>query len=158
MGADPYFYYVKYEEDKNNALQKLRQREFEAGRYSPAMYHWEIPYPLDDLLNAPAPGKKHDFIEEVFNDEYMTDGTGTILDISQLSDKLDYGCAYLIGKEELIEYFGTDKPTREIINKKVWDYWDYIANSFGIRGVGICITVFHNDTPTELYFAGYSWD
>ena len=57
MGADPYFYYVDYEEDKNNALQKLRQREFEAGRYAPVMYQWDIPYPLDDLSDAPTPGK-----------------------------------------------------------------------------------------------------
>ena len=34
MGADPYFYYVSYEEDKNNALQKLRQRELYFAGYS----------------------------------------------------------------------------------------------------------------------------
>ena len=159
MGADPYFYYVKYEENKNNALQKLRQREFEAGRYAPVMYQWDIPFPIDDLSNAPAPGKRHKSLEEIAEDEFcMEAGTGTILDIMQISEQIDHCSAYVVTKEELLEYFGTDKPTRKIINEKVWDYWEYIANSFGVRGVGICITAYENDVPTELYFGGYSFD
>ena len=31
MGANPYFYFTKYQSDINNALQELRQQEFEAG-------------------------------------------------------------------------------------------------------------------------------
>jgi len=159
MGADPYFYYVKYEEDKNNALQKLRQREFEAGRYSPAMDQWDIPFPLDNLSDAPTPGKMHATMEEVMQDEdVMETGTGTILDILQISDKLDYSSAYVVKKEELIKHFGTDKPTKEIIDEKVWDYWENIADSFGIRGVGICITAYSDDVPAELYFGGFSYD
>ena len=159
MGADPYFYYVGYEDDKNGALQKLRQREFEAGRYAPVMYQWDIPFPLDELSGAPAPGKQHASLEEAMADEFVMEaGTGTILDIRQLSDKLDYGCAYVLTKEELIEHFGTDKPTRELIDEKVWDYWDYVSDTFGVRGVGICITAYKNGAPAELYFGGYSYD
>jgi len=159
MGADSYFYYVKYEEDKNSALQKLRQREFEAGRYSPVMFHWDIPFPLDNLSDAPAPGKQHATMEDAVEEELdMGSGTSSILDIQQLSDEIDYYSAYVVAEEELIEFFGTDKPTRKIINEKVWEYWDYIANTFGVRGVGICITAYENDVPTELYFGGYSLD
>jgi len=159
MGADAYFYYVNYEEDKNNALQKLRQREFEAGRYAPVMYQWDIPFPLDNLSEAPAPGKKHTTLEEVMEGEFFfEDGTGTILDILRISDELDYNSAYVIKEEELIKFFGTDKPTRKIIDEKVWDFWESIVYSFGVRGVGICITVYENDVPTELYFGGYSFD
>ena len=39
MGADPWWYYVKYQEDIEDALQDLRQREFIAGRYYPATTH-----------------------------------------------------------------------------------------------------------------------
>ena len=159
MGADPYFYYVKYEEEKNNALQKLRQREFEAGRYFPVMFQGDIPFPLDNLSDAPSPGKQHNTLEEITDEEdFMESGTGSILDIMQLSDELDYCSAYVVTKEELIEFFGTDKPTREIIDEKVWDYWEDIANRFGVRGVGICITAYDNDVPAELYFGGYSFD
>ena len=159
MGADSYFYYVKFEENKENALQKLRQREFEAGRYAPVMFQWDIPFPLDDLSDAPTPGKQHNTIEELTNDEFFIEaGSGTILDIMKLSGKLDYCSAYIVPKEELIEYFGTDKPTREIINEKVWDYWEHIAEVFGVRGIGICITAYENDVPSELYFGGFSFD
>jgi len=37
MGADFYGYYVPYQEDRNKALQELRLREFEAGRYRAAL-------------------------------------------------------------------------------------------------------------------------
>ena len=102
MGADSYFYYVSYEEDKMNALQKLRKREFEAGKYAPVMYQWDIPFPLDNLSDAPAPGKEHATLEEAMEDEFVMEaGTGTILDIRQLSDKLDYGSAYVLTNDEL---------------------------------------------------------
>jgi len=72
--------------------------------------------------------------------------------------QLDYCSAYVVTQEELIEHFGTDKPTREIIDEKVWDYWEYVANIFGVRGVGICITVYKSGMPSELYFGGFSFD
>ena len=92
-------------------------------------------------------------------DEFVMEaGTGTILDILHISDNMDYSPAYILKEEELIEHFGTDKPTREIIDEKVWDYWDHVADSFGIRGVGICITAYQDDVPIKLYFGGYSYD
>jgi hypothetical protein len=159
MGADPYFYYVSYEEDKNNALQVLRQREFESGRYYPVMEGWDIPYPIDDLEDAPSPGKQHKTIEEIWEDELIWEsGTYSILDIKKLSNELAYDSAYVISNDELIKYFGTDKPTREIIDEKVWDYWEYVSDCIGVRGVGLCITAYKDDMPTELYFGGYSYD
>ena len=157
MGADPYWYYVPYENDKNNALQKLRKREFEAGRYSPVVYAFNLDFPFDNIADAPAPGKMHETIEDAIEDA-MESGTGTILDIDKLSDAINYGAAYVLKEEELRKYFGTDKPTRKIVDEKVWDFWNYVANKFGVRGVGICITVYKDDMPNELYFGGYSYD
>jgi len=159
MGADAYFYYVDYEEDKNNALQKLRQREFEAGRYAPVMDQWDIPFPLDNLLDAPKPGKKHATLKEVMKDEYVKEvGTGTILDMLKISNKLRCGCAYVVEGKDLVEHFGTDKPTREIIDENIWNYWEYILDMFEIRGAGICITIYKNNVPSELHFSGFSYD
>jgi len=157
MGAEPYWYYVPYEDDKNNALQKLRKREFEAGRYYPVIYAGELNFPLDNISDSPAPGKEHETIEDAVN-EAMESGTGTILDIEMLSDKINYSAAYILNEDELRKYFGTDKPTREIVDEKIWDYWEYVSNSFGVRGVGLCITVYKDGTPSELYFGGYSYD
>ena len=160
MGADPYWYYVPYEEDKNNALQKLRKREFEAGRYNPVMFKFDesLNWGLIDIEKTYP--KIHETIEEIFEDEWAIDqGTSSILDLNEISETECFGGAYILKKEELIKYFNTEKPTREIIENKVWDYWAYTGDYVeSVRGRGICITVYDDDMPTELYFAGYSWD
>jgi hypothetical protein len=43
MGGHPWFYFVDYEPDVNAALQKLREREFRAGRYNPVVWFPEFP-------------------------------------------------------------------------------------------------------------------
>jgi hypothetical protein len=45
MGGHEWFYFVEYQSDINSALQALRRREFEAGRYNPVM--WFPPFPVD---------------------------------------------------------------------------------------------------------------
>ena len=43
MGAHPYWYTVNYHPDFDAALNELREREFQAGRYNPAMNFIEFP-------------------------------------------------------------------------------------------------------------------
>ena len=85
MGASPYFYSVKYEQDDNAALQKLRRREFEAGRYYPAVMFPE--FPIDE--NAESPGAQHASIEEalIASD---AQGTQSILDLTRVADEADF--------------------------------------------------------------------
>ncbi len=59
MGASPWWYFTRYEEDVESALAKLRRREFEAGRYNPVIPH--IDFPIDPA--ADAPGAQHLSIE-----------------------------------------------------------------------------------------------
>ena len=61
MGANPYWYFVPYEADFGAALQKLRAREFQAGRYNPVTPFQE--FPIDP--SAPTVGARHGSIEEV---------------------------------------------------------------------------------------------
>ena len=60
MGASPYFYFTPYQDDIHAALQALREKEFEAGRYDPAMQMAEPPsymflfaFPPDDRVPGP---------------------------------------------------------------------------------------------------------
>jgi len=167
MGADYYAYYVPYQEDRNKALQELRQREFEAGRYRAAYAEKNI-YPeydpnkspiMDDVSIEPAPGKIHTSIEEALNDEWaQMEGTGSILDLREVSDKKDMCIAHIPTKEEMVEYFGTDKPNRKQVEDRLWDYDEYIADLIGVRGIGYCITVYKDETASELLFGGWSFD
>ena len=70
MGGEPYWYFVKYKPDLDAVLDELRQREFQAGRYNPAMPF--LNFPID--LSVPGPGAQHDSIEEAF-EEADADGT-----------------------------------------------------------------------------------
>jgi hypothetical protein len=70
MGAEPYWYFVRYEQDLNEALQKLRKREFQAGRYNPVIPL--LDFPIDS--NLPCPGPQHKTIQEALDDA-AEDGT-----------------------------------------------------------------------------------
>jgi hypothetical protein len=147
MGAEPYFYFVKYQADRDKALQELRHQEFEAGRYYPAMNH--LHFPIDP--KAPAPGAKHASIEEAFEDA-DADGTRSILDLDHFSDEPDFGAVTPLADEVLQDLFGTTQPTHEMIMKNM-DFFEDID-----RGHGTCIIVYKDGHPDELFFAGYSYD
>lgn len=64
MGAHPYWYFVDYQEDVSKALDELREREFQAGRYNPVQRFPDFSAGPD----GPAPGPQHDSIEEALQD------------------------------------------------------------------------------------------
>ena len=147
MGGSPWFYFVAYQPDISGALQELRRREFEAGRYNPVL--WMPPFPVD--ANSPAPGAQHASIEEAMEDA-DADGTRSILDMERISDTPDYGAVAPLPNEVLMDLFGTDKPTREMIEDND-DLFEMLE-----RGQGVYVIAYQNDEPSEIYFAGYSYD
>jgi hypothetical protein len=147
MGSSPYWYYVPYEENRNDALMKLRDREFIAGRYNPVVMFPKFPVTEKSI----SPGKKHGSIEMAMEDA-GEDGTRSILDLAEVSENDDFCTARILSTEELTTLFGTDKPAKEMIEKNT-------ALFEGIeRGKGVCITVYEKDKPKELFFMGYSFD
>jgi len=147
MGAHPYYYFVEHQPDIEAALQDLRQREFEAGRYNPALPFPDFPIRPD----SPAPGAIHESIYEAIEDA-AEDGTRSILDIESVSDRPDYGVASPLSEENLERYFGTTRPAREMISRKL-DFLESIE-----RGHCVYITVYEAGQPSGLFFAGYSFD
>ncbi|HEY0324280.1 MAG TPA: hypothetical protein VGC66_25260 [Pyrinomonadaceae bacterium] len=147
MGGHPWFYYVDYELDIDAALQKLRQREFAAGRYNPAIDFPE--FPVDE--NSPVIGAQHSSIEEALDDA-DADGTRSILDMLKVSDTPDYCAVARLPEEQLMELFGTDKPTYEMIedNDELYEALE--------RGKGIYIIAYKDAQPSKILFAGYSFD
>lgn len=148
MGGHPWFYFVEYEPDVSAALQKLRRREFDAGRYNPAVDFPEFPVTAD----SPAPGAQHDSIEEALEDS-DADGTRSILDMERIADEPDFNAVTRMPRETLLELFGTDRPTREMIDES-----DELFELMDERGQGIYIIVYDGERPSEIFFAGYSFD
>jgi hypothetical protein len=124
VGAHPYWYVVPYETDVEDALLKLRQREFQAGRYNPVTTFPEFPVPLD----AATPGPQHRSIEEVL-ENMNEDGTRSILDITQVArlpfdgNQMPFCTAFPLADSEIVELFGTPQPKRQAVeaNRSMWD-------------------------------------
>jgi hypothetical protein len=147
MGAHPYWYFTRYEQDIEAALDKLQKREFQAGRYNPVMPF--IKFPINST--SASPGAEHDSIDDAC-EAAAEDGTRSILDITCIGDSIDIGTAAPLEDEALEDLYGTAKPTRQMIESKM-DFFDYIN-----RGQAIYIIIYKNGKPDELFFAGYSFD
>lgn len=148
MGAQPWSYFVPFEADVRSALQKLRTREFKAGRFTCA-----------GLNKASRPAT----IDEVMEMCGET-GSQSILDIydimdtpHQRSDEGDFDPDRLakvapLDNDDLVELFGTAQPTHDQIESNC-DLYDRIN-----RGEGVYIVAFKGGKPSEYYFVGYSFD
>jgi hypothetical protein len=142
MGAEPWSYYVPFREDTVAAMEALKEQEFAAGRYR-----------MDDPDNPPAT------IEDAVAD-CDADGTGTILDMIGVSntphdpssEDPQFCMVAPLTAEQLHELYGTDQPTHAMIqgNQGFYEWID--------RGLGVYIVVYQDGTPSELFFAGYSFD
>ncbi len=159
MGGHAWWYFVDYQPDINKALQELRQREHQAGRY----------FPVDRLPKFPVnpnhvPGCKHASINEAMKAADAA-GTRSILDMERIGTQPDYGTVVPVEKARLIELFGTDKPKRAMIDSEDDDF-DEDASGDGVeelfedikRGRGIYIILYANEKPSEIFFAGISYD
>jgi hypothetical protein len=100
---------------------------------------------------SPAPGAEHDSIEEAFEDA-DADGTRSILDMMQVSATPDYNAVAPLPEEDLINLFGTDKPTHEMIEESD-ELYEMLE-----RGQGRYVIVYRDGQPSEIFFAGYSFD
>ena len=132
MGAEPYDYFVAYQDDAQAALDKLRADVFSSGDYRGAEYGPSSPEEALEMMDA--------------------DGTASILDIQQVTTTPDFCCAAPFSSDELEEYFGTEKPTRDDLDSGDM-FWDDLE-----RGQARYATVYDKEEPVELYFVGYSFD
>src|SRR5262249_42129713 len=128
---------------------------FESGRYFPAMSS-----PRSAIFrNSPGPGAKHRSIKEAI-EAAEADGTKSILDIDRIASEPDYGAVCCLPQQRLIELFGTEKPTQKMIMESVTTGFKKGVDLFAQidRGQGIYIIVYQDEAPSQVFFAGYSYD
>lgn len=142
MGAEPWIYFVPYQQDFQLALEQLRDQEFKAGRYFPANYE-----NFAEDFGGELPGS----IDEA-REMADADGTQSILDMERVADEADYSVVRRLTAEELQQYFGTAQPTKAIVEANS-DFFDEIE-----RGQGVCLPVFENGAKVAICFAGCSFD
>jgi TusA-related sulfurtransferase len=142
MGATTWQYFVPYQQDVSKALEELREETFRTGAY-------EIPYGIEE-----AGIEKPESIEQLL-EAAAEEGTHSILDIYQVSSSPDFGSITPLPPEAILQIFATSTPTHEQIEAAAerGSFEEYVQ-----RWQGIYIRVFQNDTPSELFFWGYSGD
>src|SRR5260370_21009645 len=117
MGATASLYFTAYQKDIQATLDSLREQEFKAGRYDPAMsmadppsFMFAFKFPPDET--SPAPGEQHNSIDEAI-DAGAESGPGTesILDIMPIANEPDYSAAPAFSPDALLTPFRTLQPT-----------------------------------------------
>ena len=150
MGSQPWMYAVPYQDDLQAALDDLKDREFRAGRYYPA---------IDDILTSyvhpegiEGPGAQHATIEEAL-EASEDSGTQSVLDMVSIGSTPGPHIVVPLSEAAREGFFGTAHPTRAMVEGN--DEW---IEDIG-RGEGVVIALFTEDgAPHELLFAGYSFD
>ena len=181
MGASGWSYYTPYQQDIAQALQELRQRVFEAGDYQQYWLYNEVPEEVFEELDELEPQawrqpgqqlveafahvleRKHlsadlppapQTIDEALQ-RNGPDGTHSILDIDHIASRPEEGAASPLPRETLLKLFGTERPTRAIIEE------GRAANSvYGVLPTwqAMYVMVYQDDSPSEIFFSGSSGD
>ncbi|GHG15767.1 hypothetical protein CBQ26_17730 [Deinococcus indicus] len=147
MGGHLWWYVEPYEPDVAVVLQRVRQREFQAGRYSPV-----IPVPAFPVTaHSPAAGPDHDSIEDAL-EAADAQGTRTILDVPGLADSDDDWGMRPPDRETLLDLFGTTRPALAQVQAS-----DRLTESLD-RGESLYVVAYEGGQPAYLYFTGYSYD
>jgi len=142
MGSSGWSYFTPYQEDIAQALQELRQRVFEAGDYQQYWLSNEVPEEVFKELDEVEPQawsqpgqqlveafahvleRKHisaelppapQTIDEVL-ERNGPDGTHSILDIDHIASHSEAGAAIALPEEVLLQYFGTARPTKAMVD------------------------------------------
>jgi hypothetical protein len=154
MGTQVWFYVVPYEKNLQGALDKLREREFLAGRYFPAS--WELEFSLDEcatlLLQPSESVPAHASIEEA-REAAAEDGTKSILDVDHISEAADWGAASPMDGDIVEFCFGSAAPQRETLR----DGFPCLLESLG-RGEARYVLLYEQCRPTAIAFVGLSYD
>ena len=147
MGAHPYWYTVTYQPDLGAALEELREREFRAGRYNPVMPF--IDFPITQA--SPSPRPRHRTIVDALAAS-EADGARSILDISSIADEPDFGAACPLPDQVIQSLYGTTQPTAAAVEGNM----DFLQDVE--RGQAVYVVCYAGGAPSELVFAGYSFD
>jgi hypothetical protein len=191
MGASSWEYFVPYQEDIEQALQDLRWQVFREGKFNnyakEDLDGW-LAYETEERRRAfadmqerlcsfemadPLPFETiEDYIafltnaltspDAILNADFSGEGTWSIIDIQHVgTDPEEYFIVFPLPAQALMEYFGTEQPTRQ--------HFEAYQRQHGRPGAighgkyywcqrGIYIIVFKGGQPDEIFFDGCSGD
>ncbi len=133
MGAEFWINFVPYQANIGKALQELREQLFYQKKY-----RWADEFEgnsIDDLLEDIMEGG----------------GTASAIDMLKMADEPEMLACAPLSKLLIIDLYRTDEPTTAQVEQK--PFFDHIE-----RGHGCYVVTYENGVPSQICFAGYSWD
>jgi hypothetical protein len=148
MGVEAWYYLVPYRENIQEALDSLREREFRAGRYFPAML--DLTFSLQDPPRGP--GAQHASIAAA-REEAAEDGTKSILDFERVSLEPAWDVITPLDPDMVDLCLGSVTPAREQLEEGLSCLFEAID-----RGEGRYLLLYDDSRPAFILFLGYSFD
>ena len=184
MGATQWSYFVPHQPDISKALQQLRDDVFEQGQYEQPFgfdqnaLESQLDYLAKKYQSLPKAIRVHtdQFIEfaravakqqlprqspksiKQLLEQCGTEGTHSILDIERISPEPTFGAIAPLPRERVLEIFGTEHPTRDMVEKWSARVDALDAEPLYKRWEGIYIIVYRDTEAVEIYFEGCSGD
>lgn len=163
-------YWADFDPDLNKVLQKARQDVFESGDYflaeRPELTWLGDPVDPDNVTDPRIPPPHLEWIRQIKSmgdrprtmeellDWNVEEGTRSIIDISTIGDTLQTGKSSCAAPDNLLQkWFGSTKPTREMIEKKL-DSLFMLTD----RGSAVHVVIFEGEKPTQVVFVGNTVD
>ena len=132
MGGEGWSNFAPFDASVEAALEALRERVFAAGLYRGSE---ERPATIEETVENAAES-----------------GTASILDITGVSDGPDFCSVCPLPAGEVERLFGTTRPDHGAVADN-YELFEDIE-----RGQGIYTVVYKDGQPSELFFAGVSFD
>ena len=101
-------------------------------------------------------GTQLDTAEAIAEARDAADGTRSILDMDDVGtepqdpDDPQFGVVSPVAPDLLQEIYGTTQPTADIVGMEFFEEVE--------RGTGVYVVIYKNGKPSEICFAGYSYD
>lgn len=170
MGASEWFCFMPYQPDAAAALADARERDFRARAYydfvshkinqlrrlryddyNPYEDHPRYAFSAADLkrwVTLPQPETAEDLVK-IQGDS----GTHCIIDIDGISLQPEFRRACPLSPAQLVELFGTDRPTRESVEAQRPRLQELIT-----EWMAVYFTVYEAGQPSALLFYGITGD
>jgi hypothetical protein len=184
MGATGWSYFVPYQQDIDKALQELKDRVFRQGQYEnpfefdeneferqraylasiyqtlpegPREQAMQLLAFADAVAKHPRRKRAPKTIKQLLK-QCGTEGTHSILDMEQVSSTPTLGAVAPLSNQQLLDIFGTEKPTHEMVEKWSTRIAPLDAPPLYECWEGIYLIVYQDAKPDEIYFEGCSGD
>lgn len=174
MGASGWKYYVPYDADFGAALARLHKQVFARGGYYRRNKRRK-PKTIDDLRKSNGEDGTHSILDITHVGPKPTKpgcenlwtppsaGADGQIDMKRFDAeehdrwlaqlKSVFGSVRELHDDDLVELFGTTKPTRAAVEQRESDIQDLRE-----RGMGTIVVIYDGRTPRELLFTGFSGD